>query len=111
MLAQDDLIHVELTFQLGDQLLDALLIRRQPAVLLEHPFVNNASGDRIKLRAFDARGLLELCAGLGIGGDQLQARPERRCPASVIDAGHPCLPEGPTSYIQRQTDGVLASGI
>ena len=78
MLAQDDLIHVELTFQLGDQLLDALLIRRQPAVLLEHPFYNNASGDRIKLRVFDARSLLEPCAGLGIGGDQVRAGPERR---------------------------------
>ena len=78
MLVQYDLIHIELTFQLGDQLLDALFVRRQPAVLLEHPFYNNASGDRIKLRVFDARRLLELCARLGIGGDQLRAGPEGR---------------------------------
>ena len=78
MLAQDDLVCVELAFQLVDQLLDALLIRRQPAALLEHPFDNNASRDRIKLRVLDARRLLELCAGLGIGGDQLRAGPERR---------------------------------
>ena len=78
MLAQDDLVHVELSLQLGDQLLDALLVRRQPFVALEHPFSNDAFRDRTKLRVFDARGLLELCAGLGIGGDQLGAGPERR---------------------------------
>jgi hypothetical protein len=37
-----------LLFQLRYQLLDALLILRQPAALLEHPFSNNASPDRIK---------------------------------------------------------------
>jgi hypothetical protein len=59
LLAQDDLVRVELTFQLGCQLLDALLVRRQPAERFENPFSNNASRDRIELRVFDARSLLE----------------------------------------------------
>jgi len=63
---------------LRDQLLDALLVRRQPAELLEHPFHKDAARDRFKLRILDARRLLEFCAGLGIGGDQLGSRPERR---------------------------------
>jgi len=63
---------------LRDQLLDALLVRRQPAELLEYPFHKDAARDRLKLRILDARRLLEFCAGLGIGGDQLGSRPERR---------------------------------
>lgn len=34
--------------------------------------------DRLKLGILDARCLLELCSGLGIGGDQLRPRPEGR---------------------------------
>ena len=72
LLAQDDLIHVELAFQLRDELIDAVLVRRQSAVLLEHLFDENAGHDGLKVGIFDARRLLELCAGLGIGGDQLR---------------------------------------
>ena len=78
LLAQDGLVPVELTFELRDQLLDALLVRRQPAVRLVHFFRNDAGRNRIKLRILDARRLLEFCVGLGIGGDQLGPRPERR---------------------------------
>jgi len=78
LLAQDGLIPVELGFELRDQLLDALLVRRQPAVRLVHSFRNDAGRNRIKLRILDARRLLEFCVGLGIGGDQLGPRPERR---------------------------------
>ena len=75
---QDGLVSVQLTFELRDELLDALLVRRLPAVLLEHPFHENASRDRLKLAILDARRLLELGVGFGLGGDQLWARPEGR---------------------------------
>jgi len=66
---QDGIVCVQLTFELRDELLDALLIRRLPAVLLEHPFYNNASRDRLKLGILDARRLLELGVGLALRGD------------------------------------------
>jgi len=78
LLAKDGLISVELGLELRDELIDAVLVRRQSAVLLEHLFDENAGHDGLKVGIFDARRLLELCAGLGIGGDQLRARAERR---------------------------------
>ena len=75
---QDGIISVQLTFQLRNELLDALLVRSLSAVLLEHPFYEDASRDGLKLAIFDARRLLKLGAGLGIGRDQLGAGPERR---------------------------------
>ena len=78
LFAQNGLIPVELSFELGDQVLDALLVRRQPAVLLEYLFPKNTGQNRFQLRILDARRLLEFRAGLGIGGDQLGSRPERR---------------------------------
>ena|SRR5260221_7313911 len=76
--AQDSLIPIELAFQLWDQLLDALFVRRLPSVLLDNLLPNDASHDRIKLGLLDARCLLKLCSGLRLRGDQLRARPERR---------------------------------
>ena len=78
MPSQDGLVSVQLTFQLRDELLDALFVRRLAAVLLEHPLHEDASRDRLKLAILDARCLFELGAGLWIGGDQLWAGPERR---------------------------------
>jgi hypothetical protein len=77
LLAQDGLINVELGLELRDELIDAVLVRWQSAVLLEHLFEENAGHDGLKVGIFDARRLLELCMGLGIGGDQLWARAER----------------------------------
>ena len=76
--AQDILIHIELTFQLRDQLLDALFIGRLPDVLLDDLFPNDTAHDRIKLGILGARRLLELCSGLKLRRDQLRPRPERR---------------------------------
>ena len=75
--AQDGIIPIELTFQLSDRLLDTLLVRRQPNELLGRPFKKNGARDRIKLSILDARGLLELCAGLGICGISSGPDPER----------------------------------
>lgn len=77
LLAQDGLVPVELGFELRHQLLDALLVRRQPAVLLEDLFDEDAGQDRFELRILDARRLLEFRARLGVGRDQLGSRPER----------------------------------
>jgi len=69
LFAQDGLVPIELTFELRNELLDALLVRRRTPVLLEHPLEDDAPYDRVKLRIFDARRLLELCASLGLGRD------------------------------------------
>ena len=55
-------------FDLRDELLDALLVRRLSEVLLDHLFAKNASHDRTKLRVLNARHLLELRVGLGLAG-------------------------------------------
>jgi len=67
--AQDGFIRIELTFQLGDMLLDTLFVRRQSDARLDHPFKNNDARDWRELSMFDARCLLKLRAGLGIRGD------------------------------------------
>jgi hypothetical protein len=72
---QDGIIPIKLAFELTAELLYALLVRCLSEVLLDHPFPKNASRDRIKL-VLNARRLLELRAGLGLGGDQLRAGPE-----------------------------------
>ena len=77
MLAQDSLIAIQFGFKERDQLLDALLVRRLPIKLLEHPFLGDAARDRVELRILDAGRLLELGTGLGLGGEQLWARPKR----------------------------------
>ena len=76
--AQDILVHIELAFQLRDQLLDALFIGRLPDVLPDDLFPNDTAHDRIKLGILGARRLLELCSGLKLRRDQLRPRPERR---------------------------------
>jgi hypothetical protein len=37
LLSKDGLVYIQLTFELRDELLDALLVRRLPPILLEHP--------------------------------------------------------------------------
>jgi hypothetical protein len=78
LLSQDGLVYIQLTFELRDELLDALLVCRLPAIRLVHPLDQNATHDRLKMRIFDARRLLELGTGLGLGGDQLWAGSEGR---------------------------------
>jgi hypothetical protein len=73
--AQNGLISVEFTFELRNELLDALLVRRLPTAWLVNLFHKNAARDWLELRVFDARRLLELGAGLGLHGDQLWAGP------------------------------------
>jgi len=78
LLAQDGLISIELCFELRDQLLDALLVRRQNAELLEHSFHNNAARNRFKLCILDARRLLEFRRALGsVGSARVQTRASR----------------------------------
>jgi len=74
--SEDGLVSVQLTFELRDEFLDALFVRRLAAVLLKHPLYEDASRNRFKLAILDARCLFELGAGLWIGGDQVWAGPD-----------------------------------
>jgi len=62
----------------GMSCLNALLVWRLPAIRLVHPLDQNVTHDRLKMRILDARRLLELGAGLGLGEDQLWAGSEGR---------------------------------
>jgi hypothetical protein len=76
LLAQDGLVHVQLALKGREERLDALLVDRQPVDLLVQRLLENLVRDRVELRILDARRLLELGTGLGLGGDQRGARPE-----------------------------------
>lgn len=78
LLAQYGLVSIELTFELRDEFLDALLVHRLTTARLDHLFPENDARNRIELRILDACCLLELCVCLGLCRDQLWARPERR---------------------------------
>jgi hypothetical protein len=73
LLAQDDLISIELAFKLAEQLLHTLLIRYFPPELLEYLLVGNSRRDRIKIRILDAGRLLEFGTGLQLSRNQLWA--------------------------------------
>ena len=78
LLSQDGLVPVKLALKLNDELLHVLLVRSLPEHRLENFLVGDFRHDRIKLRILDARRLLELGTGLGIGRNQLGARAQRR---------------------------------
>ena len=78
MLSQDDLVRIELLFKLSGEFLHKLLVRGLPKARLENFLPNDDRCERIKVRILDARRLLELGVSLGVAGDQLCARAERR---------------------------------
>jgi hypothetical protein len=78
LLSQDGLVPIKLALNLNDELLHVLLVRSLPEHRLENFLVGDFRRDRIKLRILDARRLLELGTGLGIGRNQLGARAQRR---------------------------------
>ena len=73
LLAQDDLISIELAFKLPEQFLYTLLVRFAPPELLEYLFFRNSRRDRIKIRILDAGRLLEFGTCLRLSRDQLWA--------------------------------------
>ena len=78
LLSQDDLVRIEPLFKLSGELLHKLLVRGLLKARLENFLPDDDRRDRIKVRILDARRLLKLGVGLGVAGDQLCARPERR---------------------------------
>jgi hypothetical protein len=76
LFAQDGLVHVKLAPEDREERLDALFVNRLPEHLLEERLLENLLPDRVELGILDARRLLELGEGLGLGGDQRGARPE-----------------------------------
>ena len=78
LLSQDGLVPIKLALKLDDELLHVLLVRSLPEHRLENLLVGDFRRDRIKLRILNARRLLELGTGLGVGRNQLRARAQRR---------------------------------
>ena len=77
LLAQDDLIPVELDLQPSDKLSYERLVGCLTIEGLEYLFGGNCTNNRVELRVLDACGLLELGVRAGLSRQQLGARTER----------------------------------
>ena len=77
LLAQDDLIPVELDLQPSDELSYERLVGCLTIKGLEYLFGGNCTNNRVELRVLDACGLLELGVRAGLSRQQLGAGTER----------------------------------